>query len=158
MASRSASRVQNLLASLGNDFEVVELPSSTRTAVEAAAAVNCSVEQIAKSILFRTVEGKRPVMVIASGVNRVNEHRVADILGELIEKADAAYVREKTGFVIGGVPPFGHAEPILNLESDETTFAEGPIQTLAAASAAVVGFGVSIEVLRPLLSNRRVLQ
>jgi prolyl-tRNA editing enzyme YbaK/EbsC (Cys-tRNA(Pro) deacylase) len=119
MSSRSVRKVQELLSSLGNDFEVVELPSSTRTAVEAAAAVGCSVEQIAKSILFRTVEGKRPVMVIASGVNRVNETRVADILGEPIEKADAAYVREKTGFVIGGVPPLGHAEPILTIIDED---------------------------------------
>jgi prolyl-tRNA editing enzyme YbaK/EbsC (Cys-tRNA(Pro) deacylase) len=119
MSSRSVRRVQDLLASLGKDFEVVELPSSTRTAVEAAAAVGCSVAQIAKSILFRTVQGKKPVMVIASGVNRVNEERVADILGEPIEKADAAYVREKTGFVIGGVPPMGHSEPILTIVDED---------------------------------------
>src|SRR5215813_9008950 len=64
-------------------------------------------------MLFRTVAGKEPLMVIASGVNRVNEKRIAEYLGEPIEKADAAYVREKTGFVIGGVPPVGHAEPIV---------------------------------------------
>src|SRR4030095_9518997 len=88
--SRSARRIQDVLASLGTAFEVVELPSSTRTAAEAATAIGCSVEQIAKSILFRTVKDKKPVLVIASGVNRVNEARVADIVGEPIEKADAA--------------------------------------------------------------------
>jgi prolyl-tRNA editing enzyme YbaK/EbsC (Cys-tRNA(Pro) deacylase) len=112
--SRSARRIQDVLSALGTDFEVVELPSTTRTAVEAATAIGCSVEQIAKSILFRTVRDKKPVMVIASGVNRVNEAKVADFVGEPIEKADAAYVREKTGFVIGGVPPIGFAEPIYN--------------------------------------------
>jgi prolyl-tRNA editing enzyme YbaK/EbsC (Cys-tRNA(Pro) deacylase) len=117
--SRSARRFQELLAAFGKDFEVVQLPSSTRTAVEAAEAVGCSVAQIAKSILFRTVEGKRPVMIIASGVNRVNESRVAEIVGEPIEKADAAYVREKTGFVIGGVPPMGHAEQILTIVDED---------------------------------------
>jgi len=110
--SRSARRVQDVLSGLGADFEVVELPSTTRTAADAAKAIGCSVEQIAKSIVFRTVKDKRPVMVIASGVNRVNETRIAEFLGEPIEKADAAYVREKTGFAIGGVPPVGHPEPI----------------------------------------------
>jgi prolyl-tRNA editing enzyme YbaK/EbsC (Cys-tRNA(Pro) deacylase) len=110
--SRSARRLQEALAGLGRDIEVVELPSTTRTAAEAARAIGCSVEQIAKSILFRTVNDKKPVMVIASGVNRVNEAKIAGFVGEAIEKADAAYVREKTGFVIGGVPPIGHAEPI----------------------------------------------
>lgn len=110
--SASARRIQNVLAALGTDFEVVELPSSTKTAVEAATAIGCSVAQIAKSILFRTVKDKKPIMVIASGVNRVNEAKIAGYLGEPIEKADAGYVREKTGFVIGGVPPIGHAEPI----------------------------------------------
>lgn len=117
--SRSARRVQDVLASLGTALEVVELPSSTRTAVEAAAAIGCSVEQIAKSVLFRTVRDKEPVMVIASGVNRVNEARVADLVGEPVEKADAAYVREKTGFVIGGVPPIGHAEPIRTIIDED---------------------------------------
>ena len=110
--SRSAQKFQDLLTSLGTAFEVVELPSSTRTAIEAAAAIGCSVAQIAKSIVFRTVNDKQPIMVIASGVNRVNEARIADLVGEPIEKADAAYVKEQTGFVIGGVPPLGHTKPI----------------------------------------------
>ncbi|HSB10438.1 MAG TPA: YbaK/EbsC family protein [Blastocatellia bacterium] len=117
--SRSAKRIQDALAELGTAFEVVELPSSTRTAAEAAAAIGCSVEQIAKSILFRTVNDKRPVMVIASGANRVNEARVADVVGGPIEKADAAYVREKTGFVIGGVPPVGHTESIYTIIDED---------------------------------------
>jgi len=111
--------MQDVLASLGTAFEVIELPSSTRTALEAATAIGCSVEQIAKSILFRTVKDKKPVMVIASGANRVNEARIADFVGEPIEKADAAYVREKTGFVIGGVPPIGHAEPICTIIDED---------------------------------------
>jgi prolyl-tRNA editing enzyme YbaK/EbsC (Cys-tRNA(Pro) deacylase) len=101
------------------DFEVLELPSTARTAIEAANAIGCPVEQIAKSLLFRTAEEKKPVMVIASGVNRVNEVKIAGYLGEPIEKADAAYVREKTGFVIGGVPPIGHAEAIYTIIDED---------------------------------------
>jgi prolyl-tRNA editing enzyme YbaK/EbsC (Cys-tRNA(Pro) deacylase) len=106
--SRSTRRFLEVVNRMGIDLEVVELPSSTRTAVDAASAIGCSVAQIVKSLLFRTVAGKEPLMVIASGVNRVNESRIAEFVGEPIEKADATYVREKTGFVIGGVPPIGH--------------------------------------------------
>jgi prolyl-tRNA editing enzyme YbaK/EbsC (Cys-tRNA(Pro) deacylase) len=117
--SRSARRIQDILSAFGTDFEVVELPSTTRTAVEAATAIGCSVEQIAKSILFRTVKDKKPIMVIASGINRVNEAKIAEFVGEPIEKADAAYVREKTGFAIGGVPPVGHTEPIYTIIDED---------------------------------------
>ena len=110
--SRSARKIQEALAALGTSFEVVQLPATTRTAVDAASAIGCSVAQIAKSIVFRTVKEKRPVMVVASGVNRVNEAKLASLMGEPIEKADADYVRERTGFAIGGVPPIGHAERI----------------------------------------------
>jgi prolyl-tRNA editing enzyme YbaK/EbsC (Cys-tRNA(Pro) deacylase) len=77
------------------------------------------VKQIAKSILFRTVKDKKPVMVIASGVNRVNEARIAEFEGEPIEKADATYVREKTGSVIGGVPPIGYPESIYTIIDED---------------------------------------
>lgn len=107
----SADRVRRALRDLGHEAEVVEFPETTRTAAEAAAAIGCSVGQIAKSLIFRAVPSDRPVLVIASGANRVNEKAVAAALGERIERADAAFVRAKTGFAIGGVPPVGHAEP-----------------------------------------------
>src|SRR5215510_2914508 len=134
--SRSSRRIQDLLSALGTSLEVVELPSTTRTAAEAASAIGCSVEQIAKSILFRTVKDEKPVMVIASGVNRVNEARIAEFAGEPIEKADASYVREKTGFVIGGVPPIGHAEPIYTI-IDEDLLMVGEIWAAAGTPHSV---------------------
>lgn len=134
--SRNARRIQDALASRGRDFEVVELPYSTRTAAEAATAIGCSVEQIAKSILFRTVKDKKPVMVIASGANRVNESRIADFVGEPIEKADADYVREKTGFAIGGVPPIGHSERIYTI-IDEDLFKPGELWAAAGTPNSV---------------------
>ncbi len=109
--SNSAQRVQQVLSAHGLDLTVVELPQSTRTAAEAAAAVGCTVGQIAKSVIFRARESSRPVLVIASGSNRVDEKAVAAQLGEPLAKADAEFVRARTGFVIGGVPPIGHAEP-----------------------------------------------
>lgn len=109
--SSSARRVQQALAAHGLGLTVVELPQSTRTAAEAAAAVGCTVGQIAKSLIFRAGASSRPVLVIASGSNRVDERAVAALLGEPLAKADADFVRARTGFVIGGVPPVGHAEP-----------------------------------------------
>ncbi len=112
----SALKVQ---AVLGPRFAVVEFEESTRTSADAAAAIGCSVAQIAKSVIFRAVESGRPVLVVASGVNRVDEKKVAAQLGEKVKPADADFVREKTGYVIGGVPPVAHATPaVVFLDTD----------------------------------------
>lgn len=109
----SAQKVQDALDARGyTHCRVVEMPDSTRTAAEAAAAIGCTVAQIAKSLVFRGAESGDPVLVIASGTNRVDPQRLAALLGEPVEKPDADYVRERTGFVIGGVPPLGHSEPL----------------------------------------------
>ena len=110
--SPSAQKVQLALNAFGLPLRVVELPASTRSAVEAAQAIGCRVEQIAKSLIFRSSQSGRPVLVIASGPNRVNEKKIGELLGEPIGKADADFVRQRTGFVIGGVPPVGHVEPL----------------------------------------------
>ena len=110
--SPSAQKVQDTLAALGFPGEVIELPQSTRTSVEAAQAVGCTVGQIAKSLVFKGSVSDNPILVIASGSNRVNEKKIAELIGEKIEKPDAEFVREHTGFAIGGVPPVGHAEAL----------------------------------------------
>ena len=112
MLSSSAQRVQDALAEKGVSVQVVELPDTTRTAEEAAAAIGCRVGQIAKSLIFKGKESGRAVLVIASGDNRVDVQKVAAALGEPIGKANADFVREQTGFVIGGVPPVGHEQPL----------------------------------------------
>jgi prolyl-tRNA editing enzyme YbaK/EbsC (Cys-tRNA(Pro) deacylase) len=110
--SASARKVQQALAAQGFSLEVVELPHSTRTAVEAAQAVGCEVGQIVKSLIFRGLRSQQPIMVAASGSNRVKEKRIASLIDEPLGKADADFVRQHTGFVIGGVPPVGHAQPL----------------------------------------------
>jgi len=112
MLSKSAQSVQDVLAKKGLQFKVVELPSSTRTANEAAATIGCEVAQIVKSLVFCTQQTKKAVLVLASGANRVNESAVAEKVGEKIIKADADFARAATGFAIGGVPPVGHTEAI----------------------------------------------
>ena len=108
----SAQKVQDALTARGFANQVVELPDLTRTAAEAAAAVNCTVGQIAKSLVFVTKTTNRPLLVIASGSNRVNEKALQALVGEKIVRPDADAVRAVTGFVIGGVPPLGHAQPL----------------------------------------------
>jgi len=108
----SAQKVQDALAAAGFTNQVVELPDSTRTSAEAAAAVGCAVEQIAKSLVFRGKQSGAAILVIASGGNRVDEKKLKALAGENISKPDADFVREQTGFVIGGVPPIGHAQPL----------------------------------------------
>ena len=117
--SASAARVQTTLAAHGLDFRVTEFPQTTRTAQQAADTIGCTVAQIAKSIIFRTVAKQEPVLVIASGANRIDEQKVAALLGEAIEKADAAFVRMATGFAIGGVPPVGHPNPLRTLVDED---------------------------------------
>ncbi len=125
LRSTSARTVQAALAAKGVASQVVELPQSTRTAAEAAAAIGCTVAQIAKSLVFRGAHTDRPVLVIASGANRVDEAKVAALVGEPITKADAAFVKAHTGFVIGGVPPIGHANPLRTLvDEDVLQYAE----------------------------------
>jgi prolyl-tRNA editing enzyme YbaK/EbsC (Cys-tRNA(Pro) deacylase) len=115
----AAQRVQDALAKLGHPGRVRVMPSSTRTSAEAAAAIGCGVAEIAKSIIFRAKQSQRAVLVIASGINRVDEKKVAVLIGEGIGKADAEFVRGRTGFVIGGVPPLGHdTPPIVLIDQD----------------------------------------
>lgn len=110
--SKSAQSVQDALTKKGLTLKVIELPASTRTAQEAAQAIGCEVAQIVKSLIFKTAVSKQPILVLASGPNRVNEKTIAKHAGQEIEKADADFTREVTGFAIGGIPPIGHAQKI----------------------------------------------
>ena len=110
--SPSAQKIQQALETRGVKLQVIELADSTRTSAEAAQAIGCGVGQIVKSLVFKAKRSERPILVIASGVNRVDERRIEKLIGEPLGKADADFVRARTGFVIGGVPPFGHAEPV----------------------------------------------
>jgi prolyl-tRNA editing enzyme YbaK/EbsC (Cys-tRNA(Pro) deacylase) len=115
----AAQRLQDALQVLGVACQVVELPASTRSAAEAAQAIGCRVEQIAKSLVFRGQSTNRPVLAIVSGANRVDEGRLGELLGEPVAKADANYVRQRTGYAIGGVPPIGHAESLVCLIDED---------------------------------------
>ena len=119
---------------------MLEFEASTRTAADAAEAIGCTVPQIAKSLLFVASESGRPVLVIASGSVRVDEAKVSRLLGEKIERADAAFVREKTGFAIGGVPPVAHRiQPVVFI--DRTLLDHETIWAAAGTPNAVFRLG-----------------
>ncbi|WP_374375344.1 YbaK/EbsC family protein [Dongia sp.] len=123
--SGSVARVRAALAAAGLVAEIKEFDASTRTAADAAAAIGCKVAEIAKSLIFRGTETDRAVLIIASGANRIDEAKVAAALGESIGKADAAFVRDRTGFAIGGVAPIAHSGPVTVLiDADLLSFAE----------------------------------
>ena len=120
-SSDGAMRIQ---AILGDAFRVLEFEESTHSSAEAAAAIGCDVAQIAKSMLFRAADGT-PVLVVASGTNRVDEKKVAALLGQKIKRAEADFVLNQTGFAVGGVPPVGHTvAPITFLDRDLQAFGE----------------------------------
>ncbi len=149
----SAQRVQAALAAAGFDNAVVEMPASTATAADAAAACGCTVAQIAKSLIFRGAESDCAYLIIASGTNRVNERAVGQLLGEPLARADADFVRAATGFAIGGVPPLGHPAKLTTLV-DRDLMAHDVIWAAAGTPRAV--FQLTPDVLARLAGGRVV--
>jgi prolyl-tRNA editing enzyme YbaK/EbsC (Cys-tRNA(Pro) deacylase) len=150
-ASPSIARVQDALRAAGLANEVRELPDSTRSSAEAASALGCSVAQIAKSVVFRSGSG-RPVLVVASGANRVDERKVEALLGDRLLRADADYVRERTGFAIGGVAPIAHATPP-HVFLDDDLFAFDRVYAAAGTPFAI--FALTPAELEALTGGRR---
>ena len=112
MKSSGAERFRQATADRGLTLTVAEMNESTRTAREAATACNYDVSQIVKSLVFKTSETARAILLLVSGGNRVDEEKVAATIGEQPARPDADFVRQVTGYAICGVPPFGHAEPV----------------------------------------------
>ena len=128
-APRRKRRRPRLTVEIGNDVLL-------RRGIQES-DIGCTVAQIAKSIVFRAVNSGHPVLVIASGANRIDEDRVAELVGEPIARADANFVREATGFAIGGVPPVAHKNPPIVL-IDDTLSALTEIWAAAGTPHAVV--------------------
>lgn len=109
--SRSLNRVRAALEAAGLSPDIRET-ALARTAEDAARAVGCGVDQIAKSIVFEGRTSGAAILFLTAGGNRVEPARAAEVAGEPLGKADAALVRRQTGFAIGGVAPLGHLNPI----------------------------------------------
>jgi len=136
---------------LGFSLQVVESAQTTRSAAEAAQAIGCRVEQIAKSLVFRKTGTDKPILVIASGPNRVNEEVIASHCGEPVKMGNADFVRKQTGFAIGGVPPVGHPEP-LETYIDQDLVQQEEIWAAAGTPNAV--FRLSPEDLKKMTGGR----
>lgn len=132
----SAARVAEELRQLGMSGDVMEMPESTRSAPEAAAAIGCDVAQIVKSLVFRSVERDEPLLVLASGSIRVDEAKLAAVVGEPVERASGKYVRDRTGFAIGGVAPIGHSQA-LAVYMDETLLEHDEVWAAAGTPRSV---------------------
>ena len=106
--SKSLKRVVADAERLGIAISVLKMDVSTKTAQEAADAIGATIDQIAKSIIFRGEKSGQPLLYLTAGSNRVDPDKAAAVAGEPLGKADAAFIRESTGFAIGGVSPIGH--------------------------------------------------
>jgi prolyl-tRNA editing enzyme YbaK/EbsC (Cys-tRNA(Pro) deacylase) len=112
---RAVRRVRDALSKWGLTAEIRLMPDSTRTAEDAAVACGCSVAEIVKSLVFQGKSSGEPVLILVSGSNRVDTGRIREAIGEDVTRPDADFVREATGFAIGGIPPFGHDRPLRTL-------------------------------------------
>jgi len=151
--SPSAQKIQDLLNSLGYNLQVIEHAESTRTAQEAADRAGCELGQIVKSLIFKGKTSSKPILVLTSGANRVDEKRIREYAGEAIGKADADFVRAVTGYAIGGVPPLGHIQKM------ETYIDEDFIQyqtIWAAAGTPNAIFELPTDVLQKITDGRVV--
>lgn len=136
--SKSAQSIQETLKAKGLSVKVVELAATTRTAQEAAQAIGCEVAQIVKSLIFCTAGSRKPILVLASGPNRVDEKIIESHVGEKIVKADADFTREVTGFAIGGIPPIGHKQ-LIETYIDEDLLQYQQVWAAAGTPHAVFG-------------------
>lgn len=127
----SVKNVQAALKRAGLTCKVIELCERARTSKEAAQSIGCEEAHIVKSLIFQTKTTHEPVLVLASGVNRIDEEKISDDLGQKIEKAPADFVKKITGFAIGGVPPLGHATLIGNIFMDEDLLTFGQVWAAA---------------------------
>jgi prolyl-tRNA editing enzyme YbaK/EbsC (Cys-tRNA(Pro) deacylase) len=135
--TKRGTAVQEALNKLQLECKVMELPSSTRTALDAAYSIGCDVAQIAKSLIFKTAITDRPILVLASGPTRVDEEQIESHVGEKITKADADFVRNTTGFAIGGIPPVGHKNIIDLIYIDEDLITLNEVWAAAGTPNAV---------------------
>lgn len=140
LLSTPAKKVQQALLAQGLAFEVMELASSTRTAAEAAVTLGCEIAHIVKSLIFKTTHSQEAVLVLASGINRVNEKSLEQWVGQALLKAEATFVKEVTGYAIGGVSPVGHATTIPYIFIDQDLLAFEWLWAAAGTPHAVFRF------------------
>jgi prolyl-tRNA editing enzyme YbaK/EbsC (Cys-tRNA(Pro) deacylase) len=149
---RAVAKVRQAAEAAGLAVRIALMPSSTRTAEDAAAACGCDVGQIVKSLVFRGKATGRPILLLVSGRNRVDTAKVAAVIGEALDRPDAGFVRAVTGYAIGGIPPIGHDTPMTAyLDTDLLAYPEvfaaagTPNAIMAVSPAALSKAAAAIE-------------
>ena len=143
IANTYVKKVMDVLAIWNLYPYIFEFSQSTKTAQDAASALGCDVAHIAKSLIFKTDPTHEPILVLVSGRNRVCEKKLEKCVGKKIIKADAVFVKNVTGFVIGGIPPFGHDQCIEYIFIDETLLSYQTVWVAAGTSNTV--FQIKLE-------------
>lgn len=151
ITSKHATFMQRVLNLYTLNCKVIELPSSTRTANQAAQAIGCHINQIIKSLIFKTKISQKAVLILVSGGNQVNLKKVEAHIGEVLIKADASFVKKVTGFSIGGIPPIGHKTSIESIYIDQDLLKTEIVWAAAGTSNAV--FSISIQKLLKVLKG-----
>jgi Cys-tRNA(Pro) deacylase len=134
--SSSVQQIQQAIKAFGLDCQVVEMEATTRSAQDAARAIGCRVEQIVKSLVFKGKKTQKPVLILASGANRVNIKNLREHVAEAVKMADPDFVQTATGFAIGGVPPIGHVQKLKTF-IDKDLMQHGQIWAAAGTSNAM---------------------
>lgn len=134
--TNAIARVRAALLAYGHSDTIVTFPEGTRTSADAAAAIGCDVAQIAKSMIFRARGSDRPVLVIASGANRIDRIKASALTGDHLTRADPEWVLATTGFAVGGVSPVGHLTPPLVL-MDQDLLPLDPVWAAAGSADSV---------------------
>lgn len=134
--SPTAQKIQTILDRLGYKCEVIEYQETTRTSIDAAAQVGCTLGQIVKSLIFIGKKSGEPILILTSGANRVDTNKISNLIGEKIDRADPEFVRSKTGYSIGGIPPLGH-HSLINTLIDEDLLKYDQIWAAAGTPNAV---------------------
>ena len=147
----SPRKVSDAARALGLDIAIHIRTQSTRTAEEAAAACGCTVAQIVKSLVFRGQSSGKALLFLVAGDNRLDEGLAAALVGEGLERPDARFVRDVTGFAIGGIPPFGHATPLATIMDEDLL---GHDVIWAAAGAPIAVFPIAPQRLREAAGAR----
>jgi prolyl-tRNA editing enzyme YbaK/EbsC (Cys-tRNA(Pro) deacylase) len=151
LPTSSLERVRAALADAGLPTVTRRFDEGARTVADAAAAIGVAEGQIVKSMVFATPSG-RTLLVLTCGINRVDERKVAELVGEPIARPDADHVRRVTGFAIGGVPPLGHLTPLPTLlDEDLWNYAE----LWAAAGTPYDVFAITADQLQAATGGRR---
>ncbi len=115
LLKKSSQKIQDFLIKQNLSLKVIEFHETTKTSIDAAKQIGCKIGQIAKSLIFQKQNSSELILIITSGKNRVCIEKIEKIINNKIKQADPTYIKQETGFAIGGIPPFAHNKKITTI-------------------------------------------